>query len=144
MPQVEALLKLGPASAYQNDGPGVLYYPVRVAPGYQAAVEIKAGHTKNFHRRQHQYKKCKKGQDLRFVAYCETPYRMFAERLIHLRLRALGAHVDPYPCPGCGKEHREFFSLGIIGGFPEFEAVVCWAVTQAGGAYIRQNFLVES
>jgi hypothetical protein len=38
------------------------------------------------------------------------------ERLVHLTLRARGAAIVPYPCPGCGVKHREFYLDAAAGG----------------------------
>ncbi|KAJ7860934.1 hypothetical protein B0H13DRAFT_1900702 [Mycena leptocephala] len=38
------------------------------------------------------------------------------KRLVHLTLRARGAAIVPYECPGCGVKHREFYLDSAAGG----------------------------
>ncbi|KAJ7228114.1 hypothetical protein B0H12DRAFT_1228744 [Mycena haematopus] len=79
-------------------------------------LEIKSGLTRNIERRQFDYRNvCR---DVEFVWVCR--YRSdsvkLLERLVHLALRALGATIPTYPCPGCGVCHREFYSYSGVGG----------------------------
>ncbi|KAJ7472097.1 hypothetical protein FB451DRAFT_1399385 [Mycena latifolia] len=149
--QYLALAALG-VRAYRNDGPGHLYTQFRVAPEFLEQylagtlphdilhsgvwLEIKLGHTKNLKRRLRQYEACQANDhQISFWGYCPVPRQMLAERLVHLRLGALGARLVPYPCPGCGVEHREFFPLAAAGGCNGVKSVVKTVVEELGGRF---------
>ncbi|KAJ7699266.1 hypothetical protein B0H17DRAFT_1129336 [Mycena rosella] len=105
--QIRALLLLG-ASAYCNEGPGVVYAQTR-------PNEFKFGHTSDIHCRLREYSACQRnGHRLRTRAYSPTPNRMLTERVVHLILNALQilpptvgqeakisqpAHVSVYTAP---------------------------------------------
>ncbi|KAJ7490884.1 hypothetical protein FB451DRAFT_1166206 [Mycena latifolia] len=99
-------------------------------------LEIKLGHTKNLKRRLRQYEACQANDhQISFWGYCPVPRRMLAERLVHLRLGALGARLVPYPCLSCGVEHREFFPLAAAGGCNGVKSVVKTIVEELGGRF---------
>lgn len=58
----------------------------------------------------------------------------FAERLVHLALRAKGAHPILYACPGvkCRKRHREFYPLKVAGGWSSVEDEMVSALKATG------------
>ncbi|KAJ7117274.1 hypothetical protein C8R43DRAFT_1154565 [Mycena crocata] len=163
MEQALALLALG--DPYDNDGPGELYLKVRVASGFLPqflaspfvpqfiagtlpthilqtpdVFQVKVGHTDCISRRRSQYYVCDKDHHpIYWHGYCSVPKRKLAERLVHLSLIALGARVARYPCPGCTKRHREFFSLAAAGGLQSVEEVVKFWVEALGGVYHLSN-----
>ncbi|KAJ7429725.1 hypothetical protein FB451DRAFT_1200033 [Mycena latifolia] len=154
--QYRALLGLGP-TAYQQEGPGDLYFCVRFQPSLVASVdegrlppnvldtadlEIKGGSSRDVDMRIPQYAVCERTQHaVLFWAYCTVPYRLFAERLFHLKLKARGAALVPERCGGCKVKHREFYSLSVFPSLAEFKALVKSVVEDAGGVY---NLLVAA
>ncbi|KAJ7105943.1 hypothetical protein C8R44DRAFT_745598 [Mycena epipterygia] len=99
------------------------------------AMEVKVGHTRNLPRWRKQYNKC------RHASYCTiwsvfypARFRMKAERLVHLALRAKGAHPIIYACPGvkCRKRHREFYPLKAAGGWSAVEDEAVSALKATG------------
>ncbi|KAJ7071810.1 hypothetical protein B0H15DRAFT_957544 [Mycena belliarum] len=147
--QYKELVALG-ATAYAKEGPGDVYFCVRFPPSLVAAVnagrlpvtalnaadlEIKGGSARDVNRRIPQYTVCQETQPLLFWAYCSVPYCRLTERLLHLKLKALGADLVPEPC-GCNVKHREFFSLSVFSTIEDFEAVVKSVVEDAGGGQI--------
>ncbi|KAJ7442686.1 hypothetical protein FB451DRAFT_1405840 [Mycena latifolia] len=148
--QYRALLGLGP-TAYQQEGPGDLYFCVRFQPSLVASVdegrlppnvldtadlEIKGGSSRDVDMRIPQYAVCERTQHaVLFWAYCTVPYRLFAERLFHLKLKARGAALVPERCGGCKVKHREFYSLSVFPSLAEFKALVKSVVEDAGGVY---------
>ncbi|KAJ7094481.1 hypothetical protein B0H15DRAFT_1020302 [Mycena belliarum] len=154
--QALALLAFGPG-VYKREGPGALYFQFRVARPYlrsslahnlpprvlqtRAFLDLKIGHTADLRARLAQYAKCQEnGHQIWFWAYCLVPYRMLAERLIHLIFMHMGARLRPYSCPGCRVHHREFFSLRALGGLGRAEAIVKLVVQTLGGQYERLMF----
>ncbi|KAF8189628.1 hypothetical protein K438DRAFT_1971734 [Mycena galopus ATCC 62051] len=127
---------------YEEDGEGDVYVAFRFSPTYlgrfqagtltqhdtrdHRAWEAKIGHTDDLFRRMGQYRPCDPdGQSpVVFVGHCHVRHRMVAERLIHLVLTGIGAHIPPYPCPGCGVSHREYFSVHSAGGFTAILAII--------------------
>ncbi|KAJ7102633.1 hypothetical protein B0H15DRAFT_796054 [Mycena belliarum] len=143
--QYKELVALG-ATAYAKEGPGDVYFCVRFPPSLVAAVnagrlpvtalkaadlEIKGGSARDVDRRIPQYTVCQETQPLLFWAYCSVPYCRLTERLLHLKLKALGADLVPEPCD-CKVKHREFFSLSVFSTIEDFEAVVKSVVEDAG------------
>ncbi|KAJ7691987.1 hypothetical protein B0H17DRAFT_1200823 [Mycena rosella] len=128
--QVLALLQLGSAVAYQNEGLGVLYLQTRPGPN---GTEFKFGHTNDLDRRLAQYRVC--GNTIRTWAYFPTPNRMIAERVIFLLFLMLGAKAPSRPCPGCDVGHREFLNLSAAGGWASVLAVVQLGIVITGGVY---------
>lgn len=113
-------------------------------------MEVKVGHTRTLPRRRKQYKKCvhstyctiwsvyyparlrmKAGTSYIFITDSLT---WFAERLVHLALRAKGAHPILYACPGvkCRKRHREFYPLKAAGGWSAVEDEMVSALKATG------------
>ncbi|KAJ7231705.1 hypothetical protein B0H12DRAFT_1239888 [Mycena haematopus] len=79
-------------------------------------LEIKAGLSKNAERRQFDYRGiCRGVEFIWFYKYKSNNIKLL-ERIVHLTLRALGATIATYPCPGCGVHHREFYSYSGAGG----------------------------
>ncbi|KAJ7024520.1 hypothetical protein C8F04DRAFT_1192333 [Mycena alexandri] len=80
------------------------------------ALDIKSGYSIDTARRQLQYRDRCRG--VRFIwCYKYTCDQVkLLERLVHLTLRAQGATIRLYPCPGCGVRHREFFLNSAAGG----------------------------
>ncbi|KAJ7692380.1 hypothetical protein B0H17DRAFT_1200457 [Mycena rosella] len=115
--QVLTLLQLGPADAYQNEGPG-----------------FKLGHTNNLDRRLAQYRVC--GNTILTSAYFPTSNRMIAERVIFLLFHMLGAKAPCRPCPGCDVCHQEFFNLNAAGGWALVLAVVQLGIIITGGVFL--------
>ncbi|KAJ7663571.1 hypothetical protein B0H17DRAFT_1143980 [Mycena rosella] len=107
--QVLALLQLGPADAYQNEGPGVLYLQTQPGPN---GTEFKLGHTNNLDRRLAQYRVC--GNTILTSAYFPTPNRMIAERVIFLLFHMLGAKPLVDHAPGGWALVLAVVQLGIV------------------------------
>ncbi|KAJ6595393.1 hypothetical protein B0H10DRAFT_1960476 [Mycena sp. CBHHK59/15] len=129
--QTRALLALG-RSPYKRDGPGGVYIQLRLDPDNHHQLQAKYGHTKNFARRRQQYKKCEQnGHGLWFWGIVYSRHRMLAERIIHLVLAAQGRRARVVRCPGCGVNHREFFTVGA-GGMVELEFWLWLGVALAG------------
>ncbi|KAJ6609507.1 hypothetical protein B0H10DRAFT_2225837 [Mycena sp. CBHHK59/15] len=129
--QTRALLALG-RSPYKHDGPGGVYIQLRLDPDNHHQLQAKYGHTKNFARRRQQYKKCEQnGHGLWFWGIVYSRHRMLAERIIHLVLAAQGRRARVVRCPGCGVNHREFFTVGA-GGMVELEFWLWLGVALAG------------
>ncbi|KAF8187415.1 hypothetical protein K438DRAFT_1973027 [Mycena galopus ATCC 62051] len=88
------------------------------------ALEIKLGFSIDTLRRQFDYHDtC---IDLKFTWFyrykCDCVKLL--EGLVHLTLRALGAAIEAYPCPGCGVHHREFYSYLMTGGIDGLCAII--------------------
>ncbi|KAJ7466683.1 hypothetical protein B0H11DRAFT_2239853 [Mycena galericulata] len=148
--QYRALLALGPA-AYKKDGPGDVYFCARFKPSLVSSVyagrlsptildtadiEIKVGSSYDVDVRMPQYAICERTQQpVCFWAYCTVPHRFLTERLLHLKLKSRGATLDPEPCGGCKKKHREFYSLSVFQTLAEFKTLVKSVVEDAGGVY---------
>ncbi|KAJ7117829.1 hypothetical protein C8R44DRAFT_738702 [Mycena epipterygia] len=145
-----------------DDGPGELYITLRLTPRllapYRAGslsaadlspllnpqnFQLKIGHTNDVRRRRPEYRRCAEGQFLHWHAYFPVPKRKLAERLAHLRLKAVGARLRSRRCPGprCRTRHREYFSLTAAGGLHGVEAIVQGVVVDVGGVYQRFPFL---
>ncbi|KAJ7661436.1 hypothetical protein DFH06DRAFT_1129534 [Mycena polygramma] len=69
-------------------------------------LDLKTGYAVDIQNRQEQYRDVCNGVE--FVC--------IGERLVHLTLRARGGTIKPYPCPGCGVKHREFYLYSAAGG----------------------------
>ncbi|KAJ7473090.1 hypothetical protein B0H11DRAFT_2236630 [Mycena galericulata] len=118
-----------------------------------ADIEIKVGSSYDVDVRMPQYAICERTQQpVCFWAYCTVPHRFLTgkalcfarfrpprqpspERLLHLKLKSRGATLDPEPCGGCHKKHREFYSLSVFQTLAEFKALVKSVVEDAGGVY---------
>ncbi|KAJ7848218.1 hypothetical protein B0H13DRAFT_1906859 [Mycena leptocephala] len=61
------------------------------------------------------------------------------ERLVHSTLRARGAAIAPYPCPGCGVKHREFYLDAAAGGIDGVCEVIEFWLGALGQAINRQG-----
>ncbi|KAJ7089599.1 hypothetical protein C8R44DRAFT_751342 [Mycena epipterygia] len=136
-------------SRYKGDGRGGLYLTGRIKRKVVQRVragqlpkstideemEVKVGHTRTLPHRRKQYKKCVHSTYCTiWSAYYPARLRMKAERLVHLALRAKGAHPILYACPGvkCRKRHREFYPLKAAGGWSAVEDEVVSALKATG------------
>ncbi|KAJ7131057.1 hypothetical protein C8R44DRAFT_731325 [Mycena epipterygia] len=136
-------------SRYKGDGRGGLYLTGRIKrkvvqrvragqlpkSAIDEEMEVKVGHTRTLPRRRKQYKKCVHSTYCTiWSAYYPARLRMKAERLVHLALRAKGAHPILYACPGvkCRKRHREFYPLKAAGGWSAVEDEVVSALKATG------------
>ncbi|KAF8183522.1 hypothetical protein K438DRAFT_1974993 [Mycena galopus ATCC 62051] len=114
-----------------KDFPGDLYIVCRIIrvldPSLQIyvdALEIKSGFSIDTLRRQFEYHHtCRNVEFLWFYRYKSDSVKLL-ERLVHLTLRALGATIDRYSCPGCGIKHREFYSYLAAGGIEGLCAII--------------------
>ncbi|KAJ6559587.1 hypothetical protein B0H19DRAFT_1260298 [Mycena capillaripes] len=80
------------------------------------AFDIKSGFSIDAVRRQFDYRDtCHDIEFIWFYKYKSDTVKLL-EPLVHLTLRALGATIASYPCPGCGVRHREFYSYSAAGG----------------------------
>ncbi|KAK7046268.1 hypothetical protein R3P38DRAFT_3175551 [Favolaschia claudopus] len=127
---------MGP-NPYPQDGSGFVYLHSRIAYNDIAQFqrghitfdelsirfEIKLGHTNNLPRRFKEYKKCTEGYLFFWHCAYTTTSRMLLERLVHLSLIHLGARISRYRCFGCGKRHREYYSLRVVKGFVGLESL---------------------
>ena len=146
---------LAARAPYAKDGWGFVYVHLRVGP--DGEDQVKVGETKSMRRRFGEYRVCRRnGHTLRWIFYCKVRRRKLAgaphcfqlnnsrtcitERLIHLSLVAAGARVRRYPCPGCGKRHREYYSLKKAGGSGAVEDIVERWVTRMGGSFHKILF----
>ncbi|KAJ7813440.1 hypothetical protein B0H13DRAFT_1925431, partial [Mycena leptocephala] len=66
------------------------------------------------------------------------------KRLVHLTLRARGAAIAPYPCPGCGVKHREFYLDAAAGGIDGVCEVIEFWLGALGQAIDRVNKRTQS
>ncbi|KAJ6545753.1 hypothetical protein B0H19DRAFT_1076013 [Mycena capillaripes] len=79
-------------------------------------LDVKSGFSLDTVRRQFDYRDtCHDVDFIWFYKYKSDTVKLL-ERLVHLTLRALGAAIAPYPCPGCGVKHREFYLYSAAGG----------------------------
>ncbi|KAJ7235747.1 hypothetical protein B0H12DRAFT_1238695 [Mycena haematopus] len=91
---------------------------------YVDALEIKSGFSGNTSRRQFNYRDtCIDVDFIWFYRYKCNCVKLL-ERLVHLTLRALGAGIQTYACPGCGVNHREFYSYSAAGGVDGLCAII--------------------
>ncbi|KAJ7917286.1 hypothetical protein B0H13DRAFT_1870466 [Mycena leptocephala] len=102
-----------------KDYPGFVYAVMRPHVGPNGVVdytrmEIKVGITNDLERRMRDYKKC--GDGFVWLFSYRSRSVKWIERMVHLTLKAAGAHVRPYRCAGCGHRHREFFFEVAAGG----------------------------
>ncbi|KAJ6535038.1 hypothetical protein B0H19DRAFT_1271698 [Mycena capillaripes] len=80
------------------------------------ALDVKSGRAIDVTNRQCDYcDKCRGVEFIWFWRYTSTTVKLL-ERLVHLTLRDRGAALAPYPCPGCGVKHQEFYSYEAAGG----------------------------
>ncbi|KAJ7035898.1 hypothetical protein C8F04DRAFT_1181927 [Mycena alexandri] len=80
------------------------------------ALDIKSGYSIDTARRQLQYRdKCRGLEFIWCYKYTCDEVKLL-EHLVHLTLRAHGASIPSYPCPGCGVRHREFYLDSAAGG----------------------------
>ncbi|KAJ7203735.1 hypothetical protein B0H12DRAFT_1243723 [Mycena haematopus] len=111
-----------------------------VAPDLQIVYddfEIKAGISTDVGRRQCEYRDvCRDVEFVWFYKYHSDTVKLL-ERLVHLSLRALGAAIPPYPCPGCGVRHREFFDAAAAGGIAGVCAIVEFWLEVLGQRVVR-------
>ncbi|KAJ7210718.1 hypothetical protein GGX14DRAFT_565331 [Mycena pura] len=130
---------LAARAPYAKDGRGFVYVHLRVGP--DGEDQVKVGETKSMRHRSGEYCVCRRnGHNLRWIFYCKVRRRKLAERLIHLSFIAAGARVRRYPCPGCGKRHREYYSLKKAGGLGAVEYIVERWVTRMGGSFHKISF----
>ncbi|KAJ6547251.1 hypothetical protein B0H19DRAFT_1075156 [Mycena capillaripes] len=82
-------------------------------------LEIKSGYSIDTLRHQFEYRDNCAGVDFIwcYKYTCDSVKLLErTERLVHLTLRKRGAAIAPYPCPGCGVNHREFYLDSAAGG----------------------------
>ncbi|KAJ7615725.1 hypothetical protein DFH06DRAFT_1145765 [Mycena polygramma] len=95
-------------------------------------LEMKTGYAVDVQNRQEQYRDVCKGVEFIWLYEYEcdcvkllgkspilfhiSANESIGERLVHLTLRARGGTIKPYPCPGCGVKHREFYLYSAAGG----------------------------
>ncbi|KAJ7673334.1 hypothetical protein DFH06DRAFT_1124054 [Mycena polygramma] len=88
------------------------------------ALEMKTGYAVDLVRRQEQYHDLCDPVDFIWMYEYDCNSAKPIERLVHLTLRALGGTIKPYPCPGCGTRHREFFLESAAGGVDGMCAII--------------------
>ncbi|KAJ6537128.1 hypothetical protein B0H19DRAFT_1317512 [Mycena capillaripes] len=122
---------------YKYDGFGLVYVVGRVEqvvqdafdaglmdrPTYEAHLQVKVGHTKDFDARQRAYKRCYPTYHHIWYSTYLCSERMLLERACHLSLRHTGALTRGVRC-NCGKLHQEFYDFNKVGGYAGVEAVV--------------------
>ncbi|KAJ6581599.1 hypothetical protein B0H19DRAFT_1061133 [Mycena capillaripes] len=126
-----------PVRQYQNNDKGLGYVVARVLktvqedfeagnidrPAYEAQLQVKFGHTKDFGARKRAYKKCYPLYHHIWYSTYACSQRMLLERAVHLSLRHKGALTRGVRC-NCKKLHREFYDFNAVGGYAGMEAVV--------------------
>ncbi|KAJ7742993.1 hypothetical protein B0H14DRAFT_2637532 [Mycena olivaceomarginata] len=125
-PQMRALHRI--QVPYVREGDGWVYHCVEIVERGQTHCEIiaKVGETCRLDSRCNEYKRCEKGGRAHiwfWVFYVQR--RQFAERMIHLALRAAGyqrAHFAKR-C-SCGRRHREFVKVGPNGSLEDIEDII--------------------
>ncbi|KAJ7884956.1 hypothetical protein B0H13DRAFT_1889731 [Mycena leptocephala] len=111
-----------------KDYPGFVYAVMCPHVGPNGVVdyscmEIKVGITNDSEHHMHNYKKC------------GDVFVKWIEQMVHLTLKAAGAHIHPYRCAGCGHRHQEFFfevAAGRIEGVAQTIEEVMASVGQVG------------
>ncbi|KAJ7469668.1 hypothetical protein FB451DRAFT_1176903 [Mycena latifolia] len=128
--ELQLLLTLGP-NVYENDGPGDLYFGERMQ-----RAQGKVGETKDVPRRISSYRACRRnGNDFRVRLRFPVQHRMYAERIVHLLLRIRGAQIPAQPCLGCRISHKEFFSVGAVGGVGAFVQIIREGIQRSGAVF---------
>ncbi|KAJ7824050.1 hypothetical protein B0H13DRAFT_2375728 [Mycena leptocephala] len=102
------------ATPCHKDHGGELYTLFRVV-GVDK-LEVKSGYSIDTVRRQFEYRDNCVGVEFIWCYKYTCDNVKLLERLVHLTLRAHGAAIMPYECPGCGVKHREFYLDSAAGG----------------------------
>ncbi|KAJ7824632.1 hypothetical protein B0H14DRAFT_2597164 [Mycena olivaceomarginata] len=125
-PQMRALHRI--QVPYVQEGDGWVYHCVEIVERGQTHCEIiaKVGETCRLDSRCNEYKRCKKGGRAHiwfWVFYVQR--RQFAERMIHLALRAAGYQRARFAkrC-SCGRRHREFVKVGPNDSLEDIEDII--------------------
>ncbi|KAJ7855247.1 hypothetical protein B0H13DRAFT_2357985 [Mycena leptocephala] len=79
-------------------------------------LEVKSGYSIDTVHRQFEYRDNCVGVEFIWCYKYTCDNVKLLERLVHLTLRACGAAIVPYECPGCGVKHREFHLDSAAGG----------------------------
>ncbi|KAJ7023941.1 hypothetical protein C8F04DRAFT_1192909 [Mycena alexandri] len=114
-----------------NDFRGELYTVFRVLRVFDHefqmdvdVLDIKSGYSLDSRHRQLDYRDTCRGVKFLWMYKYTSDNIKHLERLVHLSLRALGAQIPTFPCPGCGVKHREFYSVGAAGGIDGLCAII--------------------
>ncbi|KAJ7833559.1 hypothetical protein B0H13DRAFT_1914536 [Mycena leptocephala] len=102
------------ATPRHKDHGGELYTLFRVV-GVDK-LEVKSRYSIDTVRRQFEYRDNCVGVEFIWCYKYTCDNVKLLERLVHLTLRARGAAIVPYECPGCGVKHREFYLDSAAGG----------------------------
>ncbi|KAJ7606719.1 hypothetical protein DFH06DRAFT_1149806 [Mycena polygramma] len=127
-----------------KDHPGKLYTVFRKMRVYDSdlrlmvdALEMKTGYAVDIVRRQEQYHDLCDPVDFIWLYEYDCDSVKLIERLVHLTLRARGGTIKPYPCPGCGTRHREFFLESAAGGVDGMCAIIEFWLGAMGQPIVR-------
>ncbi|KAJ7441857.1 hypothetical protein FB451DRAFT_1190800 [Mycena latifolia] len=92
------------------------------------ALDAKVGYAVDVEARREGHEQQCVGVERAWAYYYPTRYPKLLEpeRLVHLTLKALGAHRTPRPCAGyfCNVRHWEFFPEGAAGGLEGIAAII--------------------
>ncbi|KAJ7848302.1 hypothetical protein B0H13DRAFT_2404434 [Mycena leptocephala] len=102
-------------------------------------LEVKTGYSIDTLRRQFEYRENCTGVEFIWCYKYTCDNVKLLERLVHLTLRARGAAIAPYPCPGCGVKHREFYLDAAAGGIDGVCEVIEFWLGALGQAIDRQH-----
>ncbi|KAJ7868428.1 hypothetical protein B0H13DRAFT_2558739 [Mycena leptocephala] len=107
-------------------------------------LEVKTGYSIDTLRRQFEYRENCTGVEFIWCYKYTCDNVKLLERLVHLTLRARGAAIAPYPCPGCGVKHREFYLDAAAGGIDGVCEVIEFWLGALGQAIDRVNKRTQS
>ncbi|KAJ7822787.1 hypothetical protein B0H14DRAFT_2598233 [Mycena olivaceomarginata] len=121
---------------YIREGDGWVYHCVEIVERGRMHREViaKVGETCRLDGRRGEYKRCEKGGRAHIWLWAfYVQRRKFAERMIHLALRAAGYRRTRFTkrC-SCGRRHCEFVKVGPNGSLEDIERIVRRSLKKIG------------